>query len=115
MFPTEAKKAAALDPEALKAAIGGDRKFISATEVGARLGPPTRGAVLGGAGRERAGGRAGGRKMVPPFCFRRKCFRRRPSRTGSSGASIDGVSWIDGCCLCAAALRSWRRSRRGGG
>lgn len=32
VFPTEAK-AAALDPEALKAVIGGDRKFISATEV----------------------------------------------------------------------------------
>ncbi len=37
VFPTEAKKANALDPEALKAAIGGDRKFISATEVGLKL------------------------------------------------------------------------------
>lgn len=33
VFPNEIKKANALDPEALKMAIGGDRKFISATEV----------------------------------------------------------------------------------
>ncbi|GAB4818646.1 hypothetical protein N2152v2_005692 [Parachlorella kessleri] len=37
VFPTEAKKAATLDPEALKAAIGGDRKFISASEVRSQL------------------------------------------------------------------------------
>ena len=39
MFPTEAAKAAGggggLDPELVRAVLGGDRKFVSETEVGA--------------------------------------------------------------------------------